>query len=199
MPILPAEPDVFPGELFADEPSALSGPRDWWVLHTRPRQEKSLARRLHAQGVPFYLPTVARRGRVRGRVLTARVPLFPGYLFLWGDAADRQSALATNRVVRALAVAEQPRLWDDLRQIHRLLAAGRPVTPEDRLVPGAPVEIAHGPLVGLRGTISRTASGRRFVVQVDFIQRGASVMLDDFALVPLQLEGSRQKAEGIWS
>ena len=190
MPILPAEPDVFPGELFDVELSVRSErptqARDWWVLHTRPRQEKSLARRLFAQEVPFYLPTVARRCRVRGRVLTAQVPLFPGYLFLWGDAAERQSALATNRVVRALVVAEQPRLWDDLRQINRLLAAGLPVTPEDRLAPGARVEIAQGPLAGLRGTISRTASGRRFVVQVDFIQRGASVMLDDFALVPLR-------------
>jgi hypothetical protein len=35
---------------------------------------------------------------------------------------------------------------------------------------------------GLKGRIKRTASGRRFVVQVDFIQQGASVLLDDFAL-----------------
>ena len=35
------------------------------------------------------------------------------------------------------------------------------------------------------GSSLTVMSGRRFVVQVDFIQRGASVMLDDFALVPL--------------
>ena len=45
------------------------------------------------------------------------------------------------------------------------------------------VEIKSAPLAGLRGTILRTASGQRFVIQVNFIQRGASVLIDDFNLV----------------
>ena len=67
-------------------------------------------------------------------------------------------------------------------KIHRLIASGAAVTPEKRLVPGDLVEIRSGPLAGLRGTILKSASGSRFVVQVDFIQRGASVLLDDFTL-----------------
>jgi transcription antitermination factor NusG len=71
-----------------------------------------------------------------------------------------------------------------LLRLWRLLASGAPVTPEDRLVPGMTVEITRGPLAGLSGKIVRAASGRRFVVEVHFIQRGASVLLDDFALEP---------------
>jgi transcriptional antiterminator RfaH len=184
MPILPAEPDLYPEALFAEGTEAAVG-RSWWVLHTKPRQEKSLARHLLALATPYYLPSAVRRTRVRGRLLTSHVPLFPGYLFLLGDSEDRVAALTSNRVVRSLPVAAQERLWGDLRQIYRLLGSGVPVTPEERLVPGAPVEIATGPLAGLRGVIERTATGRRFIVQVDFIQRGASVTLDDTALVPL--------------
>jgi transcriptional antiterminator RfaH len=73
-------------------------------------------------------------------------------------------------------------LWQDLRQIHRLITAGLPITPENRLASGMMVEITSGPLTGLRGRILRSASGQRFVVQIDFIQRGASVELDDFTL-----------------
>jgi hypothetical protein len=51
---------------------------------------------------------------------------------------------------------------------------------------GAVVDITSGPLEGLRGTIIRSASGRRFVVRVDFIQQGASVLLEDFALIPVR-------------
>jgi ribosomal protein L24 len=53
-------------------------------------------------------------------------------------------------------------------------------------MPGDVVEISSGPLAGLTGTIVRTATARRFVVTVDFIQQGASVLLDDHTLVPVR-------------
>jgi hypothetical protein len=110
------------------------------------------------------------------------VPLFPGYLFLLGDGEARLHALTTGCVVRSLDVADQQGLWGDLRQIQRLIASGAPVTPEERLAPGMTVEITRGSLAGLHGKIIRAASGHRFVVEVHFIQRGASVLLDDCAL-----------------
>jgi transcriptional antiterminator RfaH len=185
MPILPAEPDRFPASLFDPQPSdAVS--RNWWVLHTKPRQEKALARHLSAAGVPFYLPCISKRNRIRGRVLTSQVPLFTSYLFLLADGAERISALSSDRVVHSLEVHDQNKLWTDLRQIEQLIATGAAVTPEAQLAPGTPVEISTGPLEGLQGTIVRSASGRRFVVRVDFIQQGASVLLEDYALVPLR-------------
>lgn len=182
MPILKLEPTQYPEDLFSAEASPIQG-RTWLVLHTRPRQEKGLARQLYKNQVPFYLPLVARRLLVRGRPMTSHIPLFAGYLFLLGNDAERVKALATHRVVHALKVPDQQRLFQDLCQVHRLIDIGAPITPEDRLAPGMTVEIRSGPLVGLRGKIMRTTSGRRLVVQVDFIQRGASVELDDFALV----------------
>lgn len=86
----------------------------WWVLHTRPRQEKSLARDLHDCGAPFYLPLVRRRTLVRNRVMESSLPLFPGYLFLLADNEERMTALATRRVARSLDVPDQARLWRDL-------------------------------------------------------------------------------------
>jgi transcriptional antiterminator RfaH len=181
MPILPAELDRFPETLF--EGYVASPGESWWVLHTRPRQEKALARELRERGLPFYLPQVARRSLIRGRVMTAHVPLFTSYLFLLGNDRQRLTALGTRRVVQALAVSDQARLGAELAQVHRLIEAGAPITPEERLGPGAEVEICSGALAGLRGTVVRSAAGRRFVVRVDFIQRGASVELDDYTLV----------------
>jgi transcriptional antiterminator RfaH len=187
VPLLPPEPNVCPQDLFdrPQEELAAGEGRRWRVLHTKPRQEKSLARQLHRSGVPFYLPLVARRLLVRGRVQSSYLPLFPGYLFLLGDAQERVAALATSRVVRTLEVPHQAGLWHDLRQVSRLIASGAPVTPEARLVPGDLVEIRSGVLAGLTGKVLRVASKTRFVVQVNFIQQGASVELEDFHLVAL--------------
>jgi transcriptional antiterminator RfaH len=184
MPLLPAEPSCYPPALFADADAARAG-RGWWVLHTKPRQEKSLARQLSLGRIPFYLPTVARHSRIRDRAFCSFLPLFPGYLFLLADAAERQRTLETRRVVRALEVPDQGQLWHDLGQIERLIASGQPIFPQDGLIPGALVEIRTGPLAGLKGKILREASGHRFVVQVDFIQRGASVLLNDYSLAAL--------------
>ena len=185
MPILAVEPSVFPDALFAEARPAEAADRVWWVLHTRPRQEKSLARSLHEARVPYYLPQVRRRSLVRGRPLDSHLPLFPGYVFLLADGAERVTALATGRVVRTLAVADQARLWDDLARLHRLLDSGLEVGRQDGPAPGTWVVIRSGPLEGLRGKVLKAESGRRFVVQVDFIQQGASVLLEDCRLEPV--------------
>ena len=182
MPILAAEPDRYPPHLFDHPPAG----RSWHVLHAKPRQEKSLARHLRAAGISYYLPTVPRRCQARGRVLVTHAPIFPGYLFLHADRDERLTALTSNRVVHALPVHDQARLWDDLRQVERLLGAGLAVAAETRLAPGTPVEITTGPLAGLCGTVVRSGASRRFVVRVDFIQQGASVVLEDCAVLPLR-------------
>ena len=187
MPILQAEPDIFPAELFAaDPPPPEAEGRAWWVLHTKPRQEKSLARDLYRRQAPFYLPLVPRRNRIRGRVLTSHLPLFPGYVFLLASPEERVAALATSRVVRALPVADQLRLRRDLLEVNRLIASKEPITLENTLTPGDRVEIIAGPLLGLRGKVLRSASGCRFVVEVDFIQKGASVEVDESTLTRVE-------------
>src|SRR5216683_723888 len=122
MPLLPPEPNVFPDALFTDDSTKhAESDRVWWVLHTKPRQEKSLARQLLEVRIPFYLPTIAQRCMVRNRVLHSHVPLFAGYVFLLADRTERVTALATGRIVRTLEVFDQPAIWHDLSQIHRLI------------------------------------------------------------------------------
>src|SRR5262249_28064143 len=156
-----------PADLFAATASYRPGTRVWWALHAKPRQEKSVARQLHKAAVPFFLPLIARRSVSGGRVVTAHVPLFPGYIFLFGDRDERTTALATGRVIRVLDVAQQQALWRDLSQVKRLIDTGAAIRPEGRLTAGTHVEISSGPLAGLQGTILHEVARRRFVVQVD--------------------------------
>lgn len=179
MPVLTAEPCMFPDDLFDNAELPEAADRQWSAIHTRPKQEKALARQLGQSQTPFYLPVEARQWRSRNREMTSYMPLFPSYVFVFANPDERIAALATRRIVQSLEVAEQETLWDDLRQISRLISSGAPITREARAVPGTVVEIRNGPLAGLRGTVIRSAAGRRFVVQVDFIQQGASVLLDD--------------------
>jgi len=89
-------------------------------------------------------------------------------------------------VVRSLSVPDQQGLWANLRRLHGLIASGRPVLPEECLVPGQLVEITSGPLLGFQGRVIRSTSGKRFVVAVDFIGRGASVDCEGMTLRALK-------------
>src|ERR1700683_1515910 len=103
MPILSLEPQMFPPDLL-ETGGRNCDKRVWSVIHTRPRQEKSLARDLYAAQVPFYLPLAGRQTRMRNRLMTSYLPLFTSYLFLHANPEERVAALSSTRVVRAIRV-----------------------------------------------------------------------------------------------
>lgn len=183
MPLLALEPYMHPDNLFADATEA-AGLDRWWVLHTRPRTEKALARRFLNRGASFFLPLYIRRWSSRGRALCSHLPLFPGYVFLHGDGDARLAALETNLVARVLPADDQSRLHCDLRRVYDLITTGAPLTPEDRLEPGDPVRIVRGPLAGMQGKIVRRGTNLRFVVEVDFLRRAVSAQIESWMLEP---------------
>lgn len=178
MPVLSLEPTVWPDNLLDREDPAESATHAWCVLHTRPRAEKMLARHLLRADVSFYLPLYERRQKLQRRTVRSHLPLFPGYVFVYGDYESRQTAFETNLVVSCLPVPDQEQLSTDLARIHRLTESGTLVTPESRLQPGMPAEITSGPLAGCRGRIIRCSKGARFLIEVSFLQQGASVEVD---------------------
>jgi transcriptional antiterminator RfaH len=190
MPILPPEPFVFPENLFLDPAQGPDDNHQWLVLHTRPRAEKALVRRFLTRDHSFFLPLYPKRWRSRGRLLNSHLPLFPGYVFLLGDWDTRLEALQTNLVVQCLTVKDQARLHNDLIRVHHLMTSGESLAPEDRLQPGTLVEIIEGPLKGLEGKVLRRGSQLRFFVEVDFLQRGASVEVEGWMIRPLSNQPS---------
>lgn len=182
MPILPAEPDRYPEDLWEDGVPGPSKPDGlWWCLHTKPRQEKATARELREQGVVYYLPQVVKESRTpQGRRLQSVAPLFAGYVFLYGDPRDRLAALRGNRLVNVLEVVDQDDLVRDLRQIHKMLSSGLTVSAEPAVPVGAKVRIATGPLTGIVGTVIRRGKRDQFVAVVQFLGRGATVDLQDW-------------------
>ena len=67
MPLLPIEPFVFPDDLFTA--GAAEDGSCWWALHTRPRAEKALARKLLAHEVSYFLPLYKRENAGGGGAL----------------------------------------------------------------------------------------------------------------------------------
>lgn len=180
MPILRKEPDLSPDNLF-EHPDLLRDPNcRWWVAHTLPRQEKTLARKLHARQAWYYLPQAQRDTRSPGgRTRTSFVPLFAGYLFLYGGEAERVMALETGCIAKLLPVEDGEKLTADLRQVRQLIASGASFAFEPRLEPGMQVRVTSGPFQGFQGSILKRHSGDRLLVAVNYLQQGISISLAD--------------------
>jgi transcriptional antiterminator RfaH len=184
--LLPLEPFVYPAGLFTT--SEFPADLPWWVLHVRPRAEKALARDLLRLRHAFFLPLYKNQRQCGGHHLVSHLPLLPGYVFLRGEEPARLAALQMQRVVRTLAVPDGPRMTTDLARVHRLMENGLPMAPEERLQPGMPVTLTAGPLAGLDGVIVRRGKRLRFLIAVDFIQRGVTVEIEGWMLQPRSAE-----------
>ncbi len=189
MPLLPLEPFVCPNDLF--EQAAVPDEKDgrWWVLRTRPRAEKALARHLLGRSLRFFLPHYQKRSGTNGRCL-AYHPLFAGYMFLHGDGNDRRNALETNQVAQVIPVEDQMQLHRDLVRVYDLIMSNAVLSPEERLEPGMLVEIVSGPLTGMTGKIVTRHKKMRFLVEVRFLQQGVSVDVESWMIQPRQSHGA---------
>lgn len=198
---LPKEDTIFPQDLLNPERNSTSTslnlanpPLDnhsfdaerekWWVVFTKSRQEKAFSRDLTQLEIGHFLPLVGRQRLSRGRRVTSFVPIFPGYVFLFANEADRSRSFSTNRVSSILPVVDQSRLFDDLRSLRQLIQTDAPLTVERRLEPGQRVRIRLGPMQGLEGIIHARRGKTRLMVGVSFLQSGVSLEIDDFMVEP---------------
>jgi hypothetical protein len=156
---------IYPEDLFQAVGACMNGPaRQWLVVHTKARHEKALARELLRLRIPFYLPLVPKIWLKRRRICF-QVPLFDGYLFLFGSENERVRCLATNRVVRVLPVFDQEMLRSDLRRLQELIATGVPLTSGWSNTRSIPVRSMSPSSV--EGTAHRRKAEPRVVVSLD--------------------------------
>ena len=158
----------------------------WFVLRTRSRQEKALARDLAARRIGHFLPltrVVRYYGRRKAVVME---PLFPGYLFLRGEVEDAYAADRTGRVAQVLVAPDQERLREELAQIRLALSRGAPLRGCERIERGVLVEVASGPFRGIRGIVAETVKDDRLVLNVELIARAAQLEIDRTLLRPVE-------------
>src|SRR5438445_11433114 len=78
-----------------------------YVPHTRPRREKKLAEYWEREGFLVTLPCYRTVHKYRGKTVTFRKPLFPGYVFLQLLTHQRQKVYQSDFVANLLDVPDQ--------------------------------------------------------------------------------------------
>lgn len=137
-------------------------------------------RNLRASDIPYYAPIIPRRYKSPGgRVRQSFLPLFANYVFIRGDEMARYQAVCSGCVSRTIAVTDPVQLVEDLGQIQKLVLTGAPLSPEARIDSGDLVRIRSGRFAGFEGRVIRRHQQTLLIVEVRFMNQGASVALDD--------------------
>jgi transcriptional antiterminator RfaH len=158
----------------------------WWVVHTKSRNEKALAHDLISRNISYFLPMTWKVRRQSRRTIRSLLPLFSGYLFFCGQENDRVEVLRTDRAANLIEVKDQQKLLRELQQIEQALKAGVPVTPHKYVKEGQKCRVLAGPLLGLQGVVATTRGATRLVLQVDMLGQAASVEIDVDMIEPVE-------------
>jgi len=82
--------------------------KNWYVLYTKPKNEKKVAERLSEAGYTVYCPLHKVRRQWSDRIKTVEEPLFRSYVFIQIEDAKRNEVFAYPGTVRYLFWLRRP-------------------------------------------------------------------------------------------
>ena len=164
----------------------------WFCVRTQTKREHIAAGHLRElEGIEVFCPRLRyRKATRRGKVWWVE-PLFPGYVLAKFDMASMERTVTFCQGIRGLVRfgSEIPAVPDEFVESLRQEILSR--SEDDELFSVAPVieagdevEIAHGPLQGMRGTIVSVApAAERVKVLLEFLGRPHAVDVDLFSIL----------------
>jgi transcription antitermination factor NusG len=156
----------------------------WYALHTRPRHEKMVSRRLAERGVTVFLPLMTEIRRWSDRSKSVDLPLFSCYVFakFAHDRAERLQMLRTDGVLGLVGSHGEgaPIPEGEISAVRALIAGSVAWMTHPFLEIGQRVRIRSGALDGLEGILVGRSGDRTLVVSVNAIQRSLAVRLQGY-------------------
>lgn len=154
----------------------------WYLVYSKPQQERLAVENLERQGYVTYLPMMRNRRRRKGRYVTLIEPMFPRYLFIHlNDETDNWSPIrSTTGVSRMIKFGDLPaRVPDDL--INGLMARDDETGIQNLATPefksGDRVRIVEGPMAGYEAIFKARGSQERVMVLLDVVGKVTRVGL----------------------
>jgi transcriptional antiterminator RfaH len=162
----------------------------WYLIHSKPRQEKLTEENLQRQGYSTYLPMTSVRRRKRGKTVSEVGPMFPRYLFiqLSEETDDWRPIRSTFGVSNLVRFGQIPaRVPDELITTLKVREddKGLCILPEREYQKGDNVRIAEGPFEGYEAIFQSKNAKDRVSLLVRVIEQSINISVDQGVIEPL--------------
>lgn len=143
----------------------------WYVIHTKPRQEQRALDNLERQGFQAWLPTIEMEKLRRGKLTRVIEPMFSRYLFIQLDKTQTNWSpiRSTLGVSKLVSFGNVPAVVPDalIEALQQADGAQR----EYLLKEGDAVQFVSGPLQGLEGILQQRDGELRALVLIELISQ----------------------------
>jgi transcriptional antiterminator RfaH len=149
---------------------------NWYVVHTKPRQEERALQNLMWQGFECYLPTLTVEKIKQGVLSIVVEPMFARYLFIQLDdskSGRSWSPIRSTKGVSRLVTfgGEAAKVADDLIAALRARAALEAAQPRRLFTQGMRVRITEGPFADIEGIYQIADGERRAMVLIELLNK----------------------------
>jgi transcription antitermination factor NusG len=155
--------------------------KNWYVIHTKPRNEKKVFEQIISKEIEVFLPLIQTVRYWSDRKKKLMVPLFPGYVFVNTDENERIKAISnTYGALRYVMYQRRPAVVSDkeITNIKLSLQAPEKIKIEEKLITeGDIVEITGGIFKGLSGYIKEIRGHYKLIVNILELNSTFSVQL----------------------
>jgi transcriptional antiterminator RfaH len=174
-------------------PTPSSSP-EWFCVRCQTKREHIAANHLRdLQEIEVFCPRLRyRKATRRGKIWWVEA-MFPGYVLAKFNIAEMERAVTFSQGVRGLVRfgSEIPPVPDSFVEALKLEIRSRIGSEEDEVVTLTPtielgdeVEVAHGPLQGMQGTvIGVPTAAERVKILIEFLGNPQAVDLDIFSIL----------------
>ena len=146
----------------------------WYLIYSKPQQERVAKENLERQGYQSYLPLVRSRRRRRGRYVSIIEPMFPRYLFVYlSDETDNwgplRSTIGVANLVRfGMRAANVPNSLIEMMQDREQDGVQRLDPPEYKA--GDRVRIVEGVMAGYEAIFQAKTGKERVLLLLQFAE-----------------------------
>ena len=154
----------------------------WYLIYTKPRQEKTAKDHLLRQDYQIYLPFIQTQQHRQNRYQLVTEPMFPRYLFIYlSTMTDNWGPIRSTRGVTSLVQfggvpSKVPSDFIDyLQQNENKNDESQSTSPE--FSRGENIRILNGVMAGYEGIFEATTSAKRVTVLLDIVGKATRVEL----------------------
>jgi len=146
---------------------------NWYLIHTKIRQERVALENLERQGFECFLPLIRAEKLRRGALQVVQEPVFPRYLFIrLGTGLESQSwapIRSSTGVSRLVTFGQTPaKIDEDLVAELRIQTASEEVQLR-YFEPGEQVVVTNGPFVGVEAIYQMADAEGRVMVLLNIL------------------------------
>lgn len=155
---------------------------NWYLVHTKPRQEHNALQNLQNQGYTCYLPLLAREKLQSNKLEVVSTALFPRYLFIQLDTQPNGKCWAPIRSTKGVSRLvcfgnEAARISAELVATLKKHEQRHQQHPYQLFIKGETMQVTNGPFQGLEAIFDMAEGENRVMVLIELLSKSVRVPL----------------------